>query len=520
MKLEYFKDDLLNKDHYILLIKKINIEKIDYLIGMIIDIRYILFFDKIDNFSISEIQKKSENSIENLSYKNKIKIIYSNQDQTLNKLNNISNLDINNNNIENIINRNIRTILELISEKKILLETVCESFNEKKIKTLLKKTPNYWFNILNNNYKSKKQTNNFKVNAKTYFENPEIVYMPNKKLPDNNIIDADIVVQKLNTFDENKLHNYVKTKYNNNWYHFFSNLKDILLSQITSLKVLNNNLQNMYDIHSETNKKLTITNKELKLTNTNLIKKQSDLLACNKKLEKKLAFVHEELEVQKKIRLEKEEKSNKKKKAKKLPKRDYIEFSEFEYLLSLCSSDNIFDKRKKCAFILLYLTGLRVSNLLNFKIKNIKELIYTGYTRIDLIKKGEVEHLITLSTKSKYFINLHQDSFHTLFKYKEDDDLFFTSFSNPKKHIHRSNFNNELNIVLKKISNKFNKNIKTHSFRTTYITDLLATAPLHVVKDIVGHKVVASTEIYYRSSLTHKNSLKILNQSDNYRFKK
>lgn len=428
MKLEYFTDELLNKDHYIVFVKKINIENKDYLIGMIIEIRYILFFDKIDNVSINNIQKKVEISIENLSYKNKIKIIYSNQDQVLNKLNNISNQTFNNNNIENIINRNIRTILELVNKKKIPLEKITERFNEKKIKTLLKKTPNHWFNILNKNYKSKTQKINFEVNAKTNFENPEIVYLPNKIRSNDNSIDVNIVVKELNFFDEKKLHNYVKRKYNNNWYNFFFYLKDMLLSQINSLRTLNNNLQKLYDMNSETNQKLTIINKELESTNKNLIKKQSDLLASNKKLENKLAFVHEEVEVQKKIRLEKEEKLNKKKQAKKLPKRDYIEFSEFEYLLSLCSSNNMFDKRKKCSFILLYLTGLRVSNLLNFKIKNIKELIYTGYTRIDLIKKGEVEHLITLSNKSKDFINLHQESFHTLFKYKDDDDFFFTSF--------------------------------------------------------------------------------------------
>nr|BBO58621.1 putative site-specific recombinase [Ulva australis] len=65
---------------------------------------------------------------------------------------------------------------------------------------------------------------------------------------------------------------------------------------------------------------------------------------------------------------------------------------------------------------------------------------------------------------------------------------------------------------------EFDKNFKTHSFRATFITDLLKEVPIHIAKDIVGHEVVSSTEIYYRSSLTKKDSLKILNSVDTLRF--
>ena len=75
-----------------------------------------------------------------------------------------------------------------------------------------------------------------------------------------------------------------------------------------------------------------------------------------------------------------------------------------------------------------------------------------------------------------------------------------------------------MNLILKEVSQKFNKNIKTHSFRTSFINYLLQITSLHIAKDIVGHKVVASTKIYYRSSLTKDKGIKILNQADKHKY--
>ena len=52
--------------------------------------------------------------------------------------------------------------------------------------------------------------------------------------------------------------------------------------------------------------------------------------------------------------------------------------------------------RKKAALILLYITGLRVSNLLLLKIHNIEDLFEKGSTTIPLIKRGSNKHLLAL----------------------------------------------------------------------------------------------------------------------------
>lgn len=519
MKIKEFEKKLFNEKHHIILIETKNIQNNDYLIGLFVNIRYLVFFYKIKDLSISEIKKDIQNKKQNLPYKEKIKIICSDKDKMVNELKDILDNDLYDSTFKNSLTANVKIISNLIIKEGIHFENVKKTFNQKNKKPLLKKTPNFWLDRLNETYKLEKGIKNLEQNTKGTVDNPDIIYLPSKDKYKNNLEPVNNFVNNFKFSNEKELYDYITTKHKKSFYDFFIYLKGSFDKQIIYLRAINSKFETLYNVNYDNNKQLKIINEQLKSSNDDLSKKYSDLLDINKELEKKLSFVQEEIKIQQKVRLEKEEKKNKKKQAKKLPKRDYIEFSEFQYLLTLCDSNSMFDNRKKCAFILLYLTGLRVSNLLNFKIKHIKQLIYNGTTRVDLIKNGELQHLISLSKKSKEFIDLHHDSFHALFKYKDDEDFFFTSFSNSEKSLNRSNFNTELNTVLKKISDKFNKNIKTHSFRTTYITDLLETTPLHFVKDIIGHKVVASTEIYYRSTLNYDKSMKILNKADLVRFK-
>jgi len=519
MKLEHFQDDLFNKDHYIVFVKIVNLKEKQYLMVMQIEIRYIFIFNEIKIISQEDIKKKVDSCIKNISYKSKIKLLYSKNDKVFEGLNDQNSLKFYDNKIDILVNRNIRTIIELLEKKNIILENLTDGFNKKNIKTLLKKTPSFWLNKLNTR---NKKIDSDEANSKSNNiegTTVEVINPSNINNKSNNDLKSNLTILNSNEFNKINLYRYVTNKYNDDWFSFFFDLKKIFFNEIKNLKNINNTLDKVNNNLKLNNEIIVENNNNLKLNNKILKETKNKLLNDNQELNQKLEFVKKEIEFQQKLRKEKEEKANKVKNAKKQPKRDYIEYGEFNYLLNLCGSDTIFDTRKRCAFLLLYFTGLRVSNLLNLKIKNIKGLLYNGYTRVDLIKKGEIEHLITLSNESKKILNNHYNCFHKLYKYKVDEDFFFTSVYDTKKPIHRSNFNKELNDILKIASKELNKNIKTHSFRTTYITDLLEIAPLHVVKDIIGHKVVASTEIYYRSSLTHKKSLDILNKADHYRFK-
>jgi len=74
--------------------------------------------------------------------------------------------------------------------------------------------------------------------------------------------------------------------------------------------------------------------------------------------------------------------------ATKAPIRETIQEDDFFFILDLVKHSNFVGGRKKSAMILMYLTGLRVSNLLFFTVRHAMQLLETGETTIPLIKRG------------------------------------------------------------------------------------------------------------------------------------
>lgn len=94
-------------------------------------------------------------------------------------------------------------------------------------------------------------------------------------------------------------------------------------------------------------------------------------------------------------RLLKEQRALKRKNANSQKMRDSMNENEFKGILELVKPNNFVASRKKTALLLLYVTGLRVSQLLKFQIKHIQQLLDKGETTIPLIKRGHTFHNIT-----------------------------------------------------------------------------------------------------------------------------
>lgn len=61
--------------------------------------------------------------------------------------------------------------------------------------------------------------------------------------------------------------------------------------------------------------------------------------------------------------------------------------------------------RNRVAFLLMYFTDLRVSNLLELNVRNMKELMYDqGGTEVRIIKGGRVNQLIALGEDAQKMI--------------------------------------------------------------------------------------------------------------------
>jgi site-specific recombinase XerD len=160
--------------------------------------------------------------------------------------------------------------------------------------------------------------------------------------------------------------------------------------------------------------------------------------------------------------------------AKRKPLRSYLTFKEAQTCIDsifLIHSDPYVTARTRIALILLYFTGLRLSNLLLFKIRHLHDLIAKGKTSIDIIKKGR-QQLVIVGPSAQDVLKDNMQSIYIISDNKEDNDFVFTGKHTTSIAFECVIFNKNINSVLKLASTKLQKNILSHSFRVYLITNL------------------------------------------------
>lgn len=174
------------------------------------------------------------------------------------------------------------------------------------------------------------------------------------------------------------------------------------------------------------------------------------------------------------------------KKDKKLP--NFLQYEEFEKLLSGFKDDNILDIRDKLIIELLFDTGMRVSELINIKLKDIdfkkqsilvmgkgsKERIcyYGDYGREDFIKYLEIARPKLLKNEKNYL---------------------FLSIKGTK--LTRQAIESIIEKCVKKVG--LNHHISPHVLRHTFATSMLDSgADIRSVSELLGHSSLSTTQIY------------------------
>ena len=252
--------------------------------------------------------------------------------------------------------------------------------------------------------------------------------------------------------------------------------------------------------------------KDERLFNNNLeLQRKVDLL------QQELSYISEQTKIQELDRHKRELNKIKRETALKLPLRDVISNEEFVRIIKIEKRKSYSGCRRRLALVLLYLTGLRVSNLLILSLRHVKSLFKEGKMVIPLIKKGNDRHLIELSVKGLSLFQEHEKDFKTLCKDKKLTNYVFTTEFNINKAISRESFDRELNSILKKASLDFGKHLRTHSFRATFITDLLKSTPIDDVKEFIGHRDIETTLTYKRSRLSEEKIKEVLIHLDKTR---
>lgn len=174
---------------------------------------------------------------------------------------------------------------------------------------------------------------------------------------------------------------------------------------------------------------------------------------------------------------------------------NYLSYEEVDKLLSFPLKTD-YDYRTKTMLEVLYATGLRISELVSLKLKNID--FENEWVRVE--GKGAKERIVFLNETSLFYLKLYIEKYRCklIKKGKVYDELFLNNRGTP---ITRQGVNKLLNeISLKTIDRKVNPHMLRHSFATHL---LLNGANLRVIQTFLGHSNIATTEIY-----THVTSQK------------
>ena len=165
---------------------------------------------------------------------------------------------------------------------------------------------------------------------------------------------------------------------------------------------------------------------------------------------------------------------------KKLP--NYLSYNEIETMLEVPDTFKNNSLRDKLIIEILYSTGIRVSELVNIKVKDID--FYNN--QILILGKGNKERYVI-------FGNTLKDMLKEYISIKSDSEYLITNKYN-KKMSTRS-----IEEIVKKIVkiDGIKNKVTPHTIRHTFATHMLNEgADLRVVQELLGHENLKTTEVY------------------------
>ena len=171
----------------------------------------------------------------------------------------------------------------------------------------------------------------------------------------------------------------------------------------------------------------------------------------------------------------------------KLPQ--FLESREVDALFAACDGKRSEDLRDRAMLELLYATGLRVSELVNLKLREIN--LDSGY--LMTVGKGNKERLVPIGESAREWVAVYLESVRPkLDPVKQNLSLFLSRLG---AAMTRQAF---WNIIKKRAGvAAIRKNISPHTLRHSFATHLLENgADLRSVQIMLGHADLSSTQIY------------------------
>ncbi|MDD2887637.1 MAG: site-specific integrase [Aliarcobacter sp.] len=169
---------------------------------------------------------------------------------------------------------------------------------------------------------------------------------------------------------------------------------------------------------------------------------------------------------------------------------------EYKKLMSFIRGNETLRENTKLnllrTFTILFFTGLRLNEVQELKIKDIKNLLQDGNVKIDISK--------TSTQRKLYLTNSFQKELVKLFDFKNelDDNKIISKGSdkNKKTSINNIVFIQQVNKIIKEI---LGEEFSSHSFRQGLITEMGSKSiNIKIISQFVGHKNVSTTMGYIK----------------------
>jgi len=176
---------------------------------------------------------------------------------------------------------------------------------------------------------------------------------------------------------------------------------------------------------------------------------------------------------------------------------DTLSIEEIDQLITAIDLSKPEGHRNKAMLETLYSSGLRVTELIQLKITNLK--LADGY--IQIIGKGNKERIVPIGKIAIKQIMLYKDEFRRLIRVKKGfEDILF--LNRRGTGISR----NMIFMIIKELAKKsgITKKIGPHTFRHSFATHLIeGGADLRAVQEMLGHESITTTEIYLHLNREH-----------------
>lgn len=172
----------------------------------------------------------------------------------------------------------------------------------------------------------------------------------------------------------------------------------------------------------------------------------------------------------------------------KLP--DTVSIEEIDSLISAIDLSHPQGERNRAILEVLYSCGIRVSELTNLKLSNIR--FKEGYVKV--VGKGNKERFAPIGSSAIKFLNIYLNEIrnHQDIKKGSEDIVFLNRRGNKLTRV-------MIFTIIKQLAEKIGmkKKISPHTFRHSFATHLIeGGADLRAIQEMLGHESITTTEIY------------------------